>query len=79
MQRPPEYPDSERPEATEDDDLVDKVYGPSQHDIDRSWDGYEADEKRSGRTLGGLLWKAAIVVISLVILASMSIGIVAES
>jgi endonuclease YncB( thermonuclease family) len=76
MQRPPEYPDSERPEADEDDDLIDKVYGPSQHDIDRAWDDYETGEGRPGRNFRGLVWKAAIVVVSLVILASMSIGII---
>jgi len=76
MQRPPEHPENEQPDENEDD-LVSKVYGPSQEDIDRSWEGYESDSG-SGRTapsLGGILWKGAIVVISLTILASMSIGI----
>jgi endonuclease YncB( thermonuclease family) len=76
MQRPPEDPENEQHDEHEDD-LVSKVYGPSQDDIDRSWEGYESSSG-SGRTapsVGGILWKGAIVVISLVILASMSIGI----
>jgi endonuclease YncB( thermonuclease family) len=78
MQRPPEHPENEQPDENEDD-LVSKVYGPSQEDIDRSWEGYDTDSGpnsgRTGPSLGGILWKGAIVVISLVILASMSIGI----
>lgn len=76
MQRPPEYPENEQHNEQEDD-LVSKVYGPSQEDIDRSWEGYESGSNsgRDGPSLGGILWKGAIVVISLIILASMSIGI----
>jgi endonuclease YncB( thermonuclease family) len=78
MQRPPEYPENEQPDEQEDD-VVSKVYGPSQEDIDRSWEGYESESGsgsgRVGPNLGGILWKGAIVVISLVILSSMSIGI----
>jgi micrococcal nuclease len=75
MQRPPEYPDNEPPEEIEDDDLVNKVYGPSQNDIDRSWDGYETGRKIGGQSMSGAVWKVAIVVVSLVILASMSLGV----
>jgi endonuclease YncB( thermonuclease family) len=75
MQRPPEYPENNQPPDEQDDDLVDKIYGPSQSDIDRSWDGYETGQGGSGRSLRGVVWKVAIVVVSLVILASMSLGI----
>ena len=74
MQRPPEYPEDEQHDEQEDD-LASKVYGPSQEDIDRSWEGYESGSGRVGPSLGGMLWKVAIVVISLVILASMSLGV----
>jgi micrococcal nuclease len=85
MQRPPHIPEDEPNDEQHDeqhderddygDDLVNKVYGPSQDDIDRSWDGYESGESRSGQRLGGAVWKVSIVVVSLVILASMSLGI----
>lgn len=77
MQRPPEYPENEQRDE-HDDDLVSKIYGPSQDDIDRSWEGYESGSGsgRVGPSLGGILWKGAIVVISLIILASMTIGVV---
>jgi endonuclease YncB( thermonuclease family) len=75
MQRPPEYPDNEPPEEIDDDDLVNKVYGPSQNDIDRSWEGYESGHTVGGRSVGGMVWKVAIVVVSLVILASLSLGV----
>ena len=76
MQRPPEHPEDEQHDEQEDD-LVSKVYGPSQEDIDRSWEGYESGSGSGGGgpNLVGILWKGAIVVVSLVILASMSIGI----
>jgi endonuclease YncB( thermonuclease family) len=74
MQRPPEYPENEERDER-DDDLMDKVYGPSQDDIDRSWDGYESGGGEGGRNQGGLVWKVTIVVVSLVILASLSLGI----
>lgn len=75
MQRPPEYPENEQHDEHEDD-LVSKVYGPSQEDIDRSWEGYESGSTRVGPNLGGMLWKGVIVVISLIILASMSLGVI---
>ena len=78
MQRPPEYPENsgnDQPDE-QDDDLVDKVYGPSQEDIDRSWDGYESGENGSSRNPSGFLWKVTIVVVSLIILASLSLGII---
>jgi len=74
MQRPPEIPENDQPDEQEDD-LVSKVYGPSQTDIDRSWEGYETADNAGGKSLGGMIWKVAIVGVSLVILASMSIGI----
>lgn len=72
MQRPPEHPESETHEEHEDD-LVNKVYGPSQRDIDRSWDGYETG--KSSQKLGGMVWKVTLAVVSIVILASMSLGL----
>ncbi len=75
MQRPPEYPENDEQDEREDD-LVSKVYGPTQDDIDRSWDGYETGQNGSGPSLGGLVWKAVIVIVSLVILASMTLGII---
>jgi endonuclease YncB( thermonuclease family) len=72
MQIPPDQSE-EQPNEPSTEDLVNKVYGPSQTDIDRSWDGYESDG--SSRKLGGMVWKATIVIVSVVILASLSIGI----
>lgn len=72
MQIPPDQSE-EQPSEPSADDRVNKVYGPTQNDIDRSWDGYETGG--SSRKLGGLVWKSTIVIVSLVILASMSIGI----
>ncbi len=72
MQRPPEYPEDDQHDE-QNDDLAEKVYGPSQHDIDRSWDGYNTGS--GSKRIGGLAWKLTIVVVSVVILASMSIGI----
>jgi len=72
MQPPSENPEN-NPNEIHEDDLENKVYGPSQRDIDRSWEGYES----GGNTqrLGGLVWKLVIVVVSLVVLGSMSIGV----
>jgi len=72
MQIPPEQPDHNH-EDEQNDDLVNDVYGPSQNDIDRSWDGYESGG--ASRRFGGMVWKVTIAVVSIVILASMSIGI----
>lgn len=73
MQHTPEQPENEPAEVSEDD-LENKVFGPSQSDIDRSWDGYETGG--GTRRLGGMVWKVTIAVVSLVILASMTIGLV---
>lgn len=72
MQIPPDQSDEQQIQPSADD-VENKVFGPTQSDIDRSWDGYETGG--SGRKLGGLVWKSTIVIVSLVILASMSIGI----
>ena len=72
MQIPPQQPEDDQSDETQDD-LVNQVYGPSQNDIDRSWDGYQTGG--SSRRLGGMIWKLTIVAVSLVILASMSLGI----
>lgn len=68
----PENGDSRIPE---DDDAHDNVYGPSQEDMDRSWQGYETGEVRDRRGFGGTVWKVVVVGVSLVILVSMSFGI----
>jgi micrococcal nuclease len=73
MQRPPDHPENEQPEPNPDD-VENKVFGPSQRDIDRSWDGYESGQ--TSQRMGGLVWKVTIAIVSLVILASFSIGIV---
>lgn len=72
MQPPSEYPEND-PSEDHEDDLVNDAHGPSQRDIDRSWDGYETGGGR--KRLGGWAWKLIIVVVSLVVLGSMSIGI----
>ena len=40
MQNPPDDNKDNEPEP------IDDVHGPSQRDIDRSWDGYESDQGR---------------------------------
>jgi micrococcal nuclease len=72
MQSPPDQPEEQRDESSADD-LGNNVFGPSQSDIDRSWEGYESDG--STQKLGGMIWKVTIAVVSIIILASMSIGI----
>ena len=59
---PPES--DERPESENsglptglDDDLINKVYGPSQSDMDRSWEGYESGESSQERGSGRSIWK----------------------
>ena len=64
---------NEQQNESSPDDLVNDVYGPSQRDIDRSWDGYETGG--SSRKLRGAVWKVLIAVVALVVLASMSVGI----
>ena len=71
MQNPPDDNKDNEPENTTDD-----VRGPSQRDIDRSWDGYESEQGREGTYGGGIVWKTVIVMVSLVILASMALGII---
>ena len=66
--------DSEHPDGPEDD-LVSKIYGPSQADMDRSWEGYETGETQTPGA-GGAIWKIVVVGVSLVILAAMVLGIV---
>jgi len=73
MQIPPQQPEDDQPEHAHDD-LVNKVYGPSQSDIDRSWEGYNTGG--SGQQIGGYVWKVTIAIVSLVILVSMTLGIV---
>ena len=64
------------PDDPEDsgDDLVNRVYGPSQEDMDKSWEEYEtgAVQRRSGP--GGAFWKYLVIVVSLVILVSLALG-----
>ena len=64
MQNPPDDNKDNEPENTTDD-----VRGPSQRDIDRSWDGYESEQGREGTYGGSIVWKTVIVMVSLVILA----------
>ena len=70
MQNPPDDNKDNEPE------LIDDVHGPSQRDIDRSWDGYESDQGREGIYGGSIVWKTVIVMVSLVILGSMALGII---
>ena len=77
-------PDSDdRPEAENpglpaglEDDLINKVYGPSQADMDRSWEGYENGEVSQGSGSRGGFWKLVVVVVSLVIMASLAFGLI---
>ena len=70
MQNPPDDNKDNEPELTDD------VHGPSQRDIDRSWDGYESEQGREGTYGGSIVWKTVIVMVSLVILGSMALGII---
>ena len=72
MKSPPEHPENDHSDL-DYDDPENKILGPSQSDIDRSWDGYESNG--GAQKIGGMAWKATIVIVSIVILASMSIGI----
>lgn len=67
-----EYP---RDRDGREDDLISTVYGPSQDDMDRSWQGYETEGIQRRPGIGGAVWKYAVVGISLVILVSMALGI----
>ena len=71
MQKPPDDIKDNEPENIRDD-----VHGPSQRDIDRSWDGYESGRDEGGADPRGIVWKTVIVMVSLVILASMTLGII---
>ena len=73
----------DRPEAENpgllaglEDDLINKVYGPSQADMDRSWEGYENGEVSQGSRSRGGFWKLVVVVVSLVIMASLAFGLI---
>ncbi len=77
-----EHDDSEYPREPDDsredpqgDDPVSPIYGPSQRDMDRSWDDDKTDgtNQRSGSR--GSIWKYLVLGVSLVILASMAFGI----
>jgi len=71
MQNPPD--DNKDPEP---EDITDDVHGPSQRDIERSWDGYESEQGGQGTYAGSIIWKTVIVMVSLVILGSMTLGII---
>ena len=70
MQNPPDDNKDNEPEP------IDDVHGPSQRDIDLSWDGYESEQGREGIYGGSIVWKTVIVMVSLVILGSMALGII---
>ncbi|MCZ6539536.1 MAG: thermonuclease family protein [Chloroflexi bacterium] len=69
-----EYPAEQESRDGPEDDLVQKIYGPSQADIDRSWEGYGTGEAQRRRGVGGSIWKYVVVGVSLVILASFALG-----
>ena len=76
---PPENDDRNDPElddGAENDDLVSKVYGPSQDDMDRSWEGYETGGEQGRSRPGNPIWKYIVIGVSLFVLASMAAGIV---
>ena len=50
---------------------ADGVRGPSQADIDRSWEGYETGERNHGSNLRPVLWKTVVIGVSLIVLASL--------
>ena len=56
------------------DDLVNRVYGPSPADMERSWEEPEADAVQGRPSLGGAIWKYLVVGVSLVILVSLAVG-----
>lgn len=62
--------DPEEPE----DDLVNRVYGPSQADIERSWEEHDTGAVQERPSLGGAIWKYVVVGVSLVILISLAVG-----
>ena len=65
----------DRDQKIDDDDDRGRVFRPSQRDMDNSWEGYETGEKSNRPGFGGAAWKIAVVVVSLVILLSMTLGI----
>ena len=54
------------------EDTENKVFGPTQKDIERSWDSH-GSERSSGSS--GIVWKMMVGIVSLVILASMLFGV----
>ncbi|MCH8115185.1 MAG: thermonuclease family protein [Chloroflexi bacterium] len=72
----PEYP--ARPDGPDgrEDDLVNKVYGPSQADMDRSWEERETGGVQRRPGPGGAIWKYVVIGVSLLILASLALGTV---
>jgi micrococcal nuclease len=58
------------------DDLADRLYGPSQRDMDHSWEGYETGDPQSRRGPGPSIWKYVVVGVSLLFLAGLALGTV---
>ena len=60
-------PDDDRNVSDLEERSEGDIHGPSQADIDRSWEGYEVGvgKRRSG--LGNILWKTSVVVVSIVV------------
>ena len=75
MQKPPDEPPDDIKDG-EPENTTDDVHGPSQRDIDRSWDGYDSEQDGEGKHAGSIVWKTVIVMVSLVILGSMALGII---
>ena len=69
-----EYPARPDGQDGREDDLVNKVYGPSQADMDRSWEERETGGVQRRPGPGGAIWKYVVIGVSLLILASLALG-----
>ena len=57
---------------TDGNDIPNDVYGPSQDDIDRSWEDYDSGEPNKPQSrMGAFLWKLVVLLVSIVLLASL--------
>jgi endonuclease YncB( thermonuclease family) len=56
------------------DDADGNISGPSQRDMDRSWEDHESGKIKDPNGLGSSLWKIVVVGVSVVILLAMGFG-----
>ncbi|MDA1279797.1 MAG: thermonuclease family protein [Chloroflexi bacterium] len=68
-------PGSDDDQQIDHEDVEGHVSGPSQRDMDRSWEDYETVENKLRPGIGAAVWKITVVGISIVILLSMTLAI----